>query len=128
MKNNLLRSLSIGFCVFAATILIALISYFISYRISAKKVAETLASAEKSVNAQTEPLTSDEIISAEYYLARLEDDDISLYACSENTEEFLYAIDVPINEISDEELTRLKNGIVLKDKEALASFEEDFTS
>lgn len=126
MKNNLLRSLSIGFCVFAVTILLALVSYLVSYRISAKKTAETLASAETLAHAQ--PLTLDEITVADYYLAILEGDTVSLYACSENSEEFLYAIDIPINEISQEELTRLKNGIVLKDKEALASFEEDFTS
>ena len=128
MKNSLIRSLSIGFCVFAVTILIALVSYLVSYRISAKKTAKTLASAERIVHAQNEPLTLHEITVANYYIAVLEGDKISFYAHTENSEEFLYAIDIPITEISQEELARLKNGIILNDKEALASFEEDFTS
>ncbi len=127
MKNSLLRSLSIGFCVFAATILIALISFFVSYRISAKKAAEAIASAEKLVNAEDKPRSLSEI-TADYYLAVLEDESVLLYACTENSEEFLYAIDIPITEISSTELEQLKKGIILKDKAALASFEEDFTS
>ncbi len=65
---------------------------------------------------------------AEFYLARFDGESLGIYSCKDGEEHFLYTLDVRIEDISETELTSLSQGIVLSDKQALAIFEEDFTS
>ena len=69
----------------------------------------------------------------EYYIARLNGDDIGIYlVCQKNGEEpkekFLYSFDVYRGGIPESDISDLTRGIILKDRESLASFEEDFGS
>ena len=128
MTKKLLRSMMIGFCVFITTIIIAYIAFMYAYRFSVGRTTEALG-AETSALAETlVPLSPDDVINIDHYLARYTGDNLAIYAVCEDKEEFLYTLDARIEDISTEELNELKAGIVLSDKQALASFEEDFTS
>ena len=112
MTKKFIRNTMIGFCVFIAVIIITYVAVTYLYKASAAKTAA--------------PLTEDDVTDCEYYLARFNGKGISIFACSNGNEEFLYTIDVRAEDISTDELTKLKEGIILSDKQALASFEEDF--
>ena len=69
----------------------------------------------------------------EYYIARLNGDDIGIYLAyqkpgEEPKEKFLYSFDVYRGGIPESDISDLTRGIILKDRESLASFEEDFGS
>lgn len=79
-------------------------------------------------SAQAEETISTKTINPDYFIARYNGTHLSVFSVSEGKEEFLYTLNVRIEDISPTELNELKNGITLPNKEALASFEEDFTS
>ena len=127
MTKKFIRNTMIGFCVFIAVIIITYVAVTYVYKISAAKTAANVLPVEEPASAQTiAPLTEDDVTDCEYYLARFNGKGISIFACSNGNEEFLYTIDVRAEDISADELTELKEGIILSDKQALASFEEDF--
>ena len=61
------------------------------------------------------------------YMARISHGKLSIFKITQTGEEFMYSLNVRLEDITAEELYRLKSGIYLKDNNALASFEEDFT-
>lgn len=128
MTKKLLRSMMIGFSVFITTIIIAYISFMYAYRFSAEKAAEALGAETSAIAETLVPLSPNDVINIEHYLVRYTGDSLAIYAVCEDKEEFLYTLDARIEDISAEELNELKEGIILSDKQALASFEEDFTS
>ena len=129
MTGKFLRNTMIGFCVFISVIIITYVTVTYLYRASAAKAAASVLPVEESAAASTaEPLTDENITACDYYLARFNGKGISVFVCSGSGEEFLYNIDIRASDISDEEMSKLKEGIVLPDKQALASFEEDFSS
>ena len=127
MTKKFLRSLTVGFCVFVATAIVAAIAYTSAVKTAGSAVR--LSQTEQPVTAAPpEPLSAADVIAADYYLARCEGGSIAIYACSDGGEEFLYTIDVRIEDIPPDELALLRSGITLTDRHALASFEEDFGS
>ena len=127
MTKKLIRSVMIGFCVFVLTVAIVYFVCTTVYRMSAEKESGAVVPIEQAVEAEAEP---QDIRTAEegYYIARFDGENLSVYACTGGNEEFMYTLDVRIEDIGQSELEQLKGGIVLHDKQALASFEEDFTS
>ncbi len=129
MLKKLIRSLILSISVFMTTILIFFVGYKIAYKKSINRMYEAFSPAEQLTSAKTEePLSDREIISPDYFIARYDGRSLSVYSVSDGKEEFLYTLNVRIEDISQEELYELKNGITLPTKQALASFEEDFTS
>lgn len=61
------------------------------------------------------------------YMARISQGKLSIFKITQTGEEFMYSLNVRLEDIAAEELYRLKSGVYLKDNNALASFEEDFT-
>ena len=118
----------VGLCVFITTAAIAYISFLCIWNFSTKKATSALLKSEPESVEASVPLPSDMVIKADYYIARYDNDTLSIYAISGDAEEFLYSLDARIEDISKNELEQLKKGIALMDKQALASFEEDFTS
>ncbi len=128
MINRFFKSIMVGFCVFIITALVAYIAFMYMWKTSATKVAGSLIEVTPAAAESFSPLDPDEIIPADYYVARYDGNTLSIYARSGESEEFLYTLDARIEDISPEELALLREGIVLDGKQALASFEEDFTS
>ena len=118
----------IGFCVFITTIIIAYITFMYAYRFSVERTTEALVAETPALAETLVPLSPNDVINIEYYLARYTGDSLAIYAVCEDKEEFLYTLDARIEDISTEELNELREGIILPNKQALASFEEDFTS
>ena len=81
-----------------------------------------------AVNLNTLPLSENEPIPVDFYIARLEDNKISIYISSNQKEAFLYSLDIYEADFPKEDIERLRNGVILKTKQELTSFEEDFTS
>lgn len=127
MTKKLIRSAMIGFCVFVLTVAIAYFVCTTAYRMSAEKSSDTVMPIEREVEAETEP-QSIGATPESYYMARFDGENLSVYACAGGSEEFMYTLDVRIEDIAQSELEQLRSGVVLRDKQALASFEEDFTS
>lgn len=125
MKGNFVRNTITGFCVFAVVTIILYIAAVYAAKLSAYKptaLPEETAAAEAS-----NLLTEEEIAACDFYMARFDGKGIAIFACSDKGEEFLYTINIRPTDISAEELNILKNGVLLESKEALASFEEDFS-
>ncbi len=128
MTKKLIRSIMIGFCVFVTALIISYITLSAAYKSSIKKASEALSPIEQNVSAETGSFSSQTTSLSNYYLARFNGETLAIYICNGDNEEFLYTLDARIEDISERELSQLKEGILLPDKQALASFEEDFTS
>ena len=117
-----IRNIMIGFCVFIGTIITGITAYRAGEMVEKKLdiASEEIVSAEET--------TMNEAEDADYYTARLEGDVLAVYVHSGEREVFMYTLDVRVEDISEGEKNRLKEGIVLENKQELASFEEDFTS
>ncbi len=128
MTKHFLRSIMVGFCIFTATLIVAYITFTYANRITSERATEALSESLPISASATSPLSGGEVLTADYYLARCNENGLAVYAVNDETEEFLYTLDIRLEDISKTELDELKLGVILKDKQALASFEEDFTS
>ena len=129
MLKKITRSLLIGFLVFLTGILIFYAAFKITYKKSVKTATDAISAQQiASASTQSNALKENEIIKPDYFIARYDGKSLAIYCVSEGKEEFLYTLNARIEDISESELSQLKKGITLKDKQALASFEEDFTS
>ena len=128
MAKRFFRSLVVGIIVFAVAILAGYLSYVVTCRYQARDSLPVTDSAFATpVSRETEPLTGPLRLES-YYLARLENDDISIYLLENGKESFLYTLDIYIGDLPEEDRTRLTEGIVLTTRQELASFEEDYNS
>ncbi len=118
----------VGFFVFIITATIAFIIFMCVWKSSASKLADSLFDTVPAVAESVAPIDPDEIISIDYYIARYDGKALSIFARSGDREVFLYTLDTRIEDISSAELTQLQYGVILHGKQALAAFEEDFTS
>ncbi len=132
MAKKLFKSLTMGVVVFAAAIFLGYLAYTVTYRYQTKKIREAMT-PEDFVSAapayrETNPEATGETLYVEYYLARLENNTIAVYMVSKEEVSFLYHLDVYTGNFPAAELLRLKEGVILKNRQELASFEEDYTS
>ncbi len=132
MAKKLFHSLILGVVVFSVAVLAGYLSYVITYRYQTERVKENLLSsgmAEASpVNGSARPLTQEEILAVDYYIAKLENEDIAIYISAKGKEAFLYSLDIRPGDLTEEDTLRLTQGMILKTRKELVSFEEDFTS
>ena len=132
MAKKLFHSLILGVIVFSVAVLAGYLSYVITYRYQTERVKENLLSsgmAEASpVNGSARPLTQEEILAVDYYIAKLENEDIAIYISTKGKEAFLYSLDIRPGDLTEEDILRLTQGMILKTRKELVSFEEDFTS
>lgn len=128
--KKIFKSLSVGLIVFMAAILCGYISYFITLRYQTELLGD-LASKDKvsaAVNSGALPLSENEAVPVDYYIARLEDNKIFIYVSSNGKEAFLYSMDIFEADFPKEDIEKLRHGVILKTRQELTSFEEDFTS
>lgn len=129
MAKKIFKSLMLGIIIFSVAVLSGYVSYVVTYRQQNQMtepdiIADTAAAAEVSgSDADTAAAQSDT-----HYIARLENDNISIYINSSGKESFLYTLGISPGELSSEDIRQLEHGIVLEDRRRLAAFEEDFTS
>ncbi len=130
MVKKIFKSLSVGLIVFMAAILCGYISYVITLRYQTELLTD-MAEKDKvsaAANLSALPLSETEPILVDYYIARLEDNKINIYISSDQKEAFLYSLDIYEADFPKEDMEKLRNGVILKNKQELTSFEEDFTS
>lgn len=127
MIKKLIRGTVVCLFIFTISLSAFFISYKIAYRKSFNRLSETFSHSGIIPSSATEN-SNHEIINPDYFIARYNGTNLSVYAVSDGKEEFLYTLSVRIEDISDNELSELKKGVTLSNKQALASFEEDFTS
>ena len=130
MVKKLFQSLIVGILVFSVAVLAGYFAYMLTYRYQTQKIQEQL-SARTAVSAT--PVYNDTLLPSNntvtaQYLARLENGDISIYTFHDGKESFLYTLDIYPGDLSQEDLSQLRSGVLLTSKQALTSFEEDFTS
>lgn len=128
MTKKFFRGLILGVIVFAAAVTSGYLSYVITCRyrnVGANCSAVKAATAE--TDSEDEICDTADIDNTEYYIAKLENNNISIYTCHGKTEEFLYSFDVQIRNLTAEDVKQLQTGIVLEDKQKLAAFKEDFS-
>ena len=132
MAKKIFRSLALGIIVFAVAVLAGYLSYVITYRYQTQKVKESLAAqdtvAAAPVYGEAQPLSEDAVLLVDHYIARLENNNIAIYTSSGGKESFLYTLNIHPGDLTNEDMAQLTQGVILKDKQALTSFEEDFTS
>ncbi len=128
--KNILLCVSVIFFVIAAgcTAYIAAVNFM--GRNSEPNSAEAVISDAAPVTPEPAAPSSGP---SEYYIARLNGDDICIYLVYQKPgeaarEKFLYSFDVYRGGIPESDISDLTRGIILKDRESLASFEEDFGS
>ena len=132
MAKKIFRSLMLGIIVFSVAILAGYLSYVVTYHYQTEKLAETVMPQDVAeaapVYQNAQPLQDSQVTAVDHYVARFENNDISIYTSSGGKESFLYSLDVYAGDLPAEDMVRLREGIILKTKQELASFEEDFTS
>lgn len=130
MTKKLFRGLVLGVIVFSLAVLTGYVSYVITYRYQNRRLENSMPGTA-AVEAADSSNGSDEAVAAaadsEYYMARLENNNISIYLCRSGKEEFLYALKINPGDLSEDDIRQLSNGIILENKQRLAVFEEDFT-
>ena len=131
MAKKLFRSLMLGIIIFSVAVLAGYLSYVVTYRYQIQKMEEAvpreMAMAAETAAQDAIPLQESQSSGSNYYVARLENNDISIYICTDGKESFLYTLDIYAGDLSEEDVRQLKQGVVLDDRQKLAAFEEDFT-
>ena len=117
-----IRNIMIGFCVFVGTCIIGIAAY------RAGDMADDKTNAVTEDIVSTEKAEKKDDTEADYYIARIEENVLVVYASRDGKDEFMYTLDVRIEDIAADEIGWLEEGVVLDDRQSLASFEEDFTS
>ncbi len=130
MTKKLFRGLVLGVIVFSLAVLTGYVSYVITYRYQNRRLENSMpgtaaAEAADSSNGSDEAVAA--AADSEYYMAKLENNNISIYLCRSGKEEFLYALKINPGDLSEDDIRQLSNGIILENKQRLAVFEEDFT-
>lgn len=132
MAKKLFRSLSFGIIVFSVAVLAGYLSYVLTYQYQTERVKERLRTQDmveaSPVNSDATPLSQNDVLNVDYYIARLENEDIVIYISNEGREAFLYSLDIHAGDLSEADVLQLTEGVVLKTRNDLVSFEEDFTS
>lgn len=77
------------------------------------------------VSAQTPAPEAEEI---DFYIVRLEGDNLNVYASTGENEEFLYNTTIYTSNLSAEDISLLSSGVTLKNSSQLTGFMEDYTS
>ncbi len=127
MAKKLLKSLTMGLVVFATALLVGYLAYVVTYHYQTEKLKDSMDMALATPASQG-TVPAEEVIRVDYYLARLENHKIAIYTVAEEEERFLYTLDVYTGNFPATELLRLQEGVVLQNRQDLASFEEDYTS
>ncbi len=127
MAKKVWKSLTMGAVVFLTALLVGYLAYLATYHYQTEKLKESMDMALATPASQG-TVPTEELIRVEYYLARLENHQIAIYAVSQAEERFLYTLDVYTGNFPANELLRLREGVALKNRQELASFEEDYTS
>ncbi len=131
MEKRIFRSISVGIIVFAVAVLLGYLAYTITYQYQTKQAREQLRTEEvvSATSIHGDGATDvGETLMVEHYLARLEGDDIAIYMVMNRQAEFMYQLEVFTGNFPAEEILRLQNGIVLRNRQELMAFEEDYTS
>lgn len=129
MMKKIAKSLLMGFLVFLAGLMIFYIAFQITYKKSIKAASSILSASQTTSAAESKTEASGITASTpDCFIARYDGKSIVIYRVTDGKEEFLYTLKLRIEDIPKDELSKLKTGVVLEDKKALASFEEDFTS
>ena len=131
MSKKIFKGILVGMIAFALAVLIGYTSYILALNHALSKTQANLKEPDTATaEAYTEqvPLSTESVTIAESYIARLDDDKISIFAVTNGRESFMYNLDVYIGDLPESDLNLLKKGVLLEDKEALAKFEEDYTS
>lgn len=98
--------------------------------ISARET-ENIQSTENetvSVGSDAEPEEKASATGFEYYLVRLEGEELNIYVSHSGKEEFLYNREIYQNDLSDQDRLMLEEGVQLRSPSALTGFIENFTS
>lgn len=136
MYKKLLKNIIICVSVVFFTLIIGYITYFAALNVinsSEKDINSAEAVSSMTAPQGSEPSAKPTSEPQPYYLARLNGSSIEIYLCYDsdsiaNNEKFLYSFKVYASDIPEEDINALSRGIILKTKEELASFEEDFNS
>lgn len=132
MYKKLIRNVILCVSVVFFTLTIGYVSYFSAIRLKGHNSDSPVSSA--AVMSDAAPASAAPTLATqepEYYIAKLNGDLIEIYQCggeSENFKKFLYSFKVYRSGIPEEDLSNLTRGIILRSREDLASFEEDYNS
>lgn len=131
MSKKLFKATLTGIIAFALAVLIGYTSYIIALNHALSKNAGNVcepSTAAAEVYGEELPGKADLGVDTETYIARLENNTISIFAVTDGRESFLYSLSTYIGDIPENDLRALKEGVYLSCKEDLAKFEEDYTS
>lgn len=144
-KNNrfggdkMLKSITRMMMGFVLVLAIAAASGYVSYLVTknmiSKKITQELQPTAVKKNNEEYVVKDEELkpredaeIKFDYYMVRLEGENLGIYAFSGGREEFLYNEAVFVKDLSEGDLELLKNGVRLQNSSELTRFMEDFTS
>ncbi len=118
-------------------VFVAGVSGYLSYVVTSNILsaeADLTENAEKTPRKTIDKKTSEDEktqnqhLSLDFYIVRLEGQELSVYASSDGEEEFLYNEPIYVNDLSAEDIETLRTGVNLKNSSELTGFIENFTS
>lgn len=122
-----------GMGLFVFLIAVAAISWITSYMVTLRandklKATEPQLANSATVFAEEPPEKTEDTITFEYYIVRLEGERLNVYTCADNSEEFLYSEDIVTANLTKTDLEMLRRGNVLYTTAELTEFMENFVS
>ncbi len=128
------------FLLFTLLVATSLTTGFVTYTVTKRIIEEKAVTAQKSAEPYTRTETTvptqksdleaekDTAVQFEYYIVRLEGNDLSVYVSHNGAEEFLYTERVYKNNLSSQDISTLEAGVKLNNSSELTGFIENFTS
>lgn len=128
MAKNILK----GIGLFLLLIFVASASWLTSYYVTLKANERYSNPSESNESVKVFAEEKDEKetqqITFEYYLVKLEGENLNVYTCADNCEEFLYSEKIITANLTKTDIEMLKMGNVLYTTAELTEFMENFVS
>jgi len=104
-------------------------AYIITKKVMNKNTAAPPSlSASDAEYVMAEAPDTPDITSFDFYLVKLDGNNLEVYAMHGNNLEFLYSTSIYAADLGEQDLKLLSDGVKLKDSSALTEFMENYTS
>lgn len=117
-----------GVGIFVFLCCVAVISWLTSYYVTTKTYGTLSDDEPSSYTVFAKNSDKNNPISFEYYIVRLEGENLNVYTCADNSEEFLYSEEIVTSNLTKTDIEFLEQGTVLYTTGQLTKFMENFVS
>ncbi len=128
MTKKLLKGIGLFLLLIAIAAASWLTSYYVTRKVNDKYAKDNRTYESVKVFADETETKKEYPISFEYYIVKLEGEILNVYACADNSEEFLYSEKIITSNLTKTDIEMLERGNILYTTAQLTEFMENFVS